>query len=70
MTPLLDPAGQGAPEDWLRHAQSDLRVARLARYPGGFAEVRRQEVDQAIAVAEKVLDWARQQIIPSNTGST
>jgi HEPN domain-containing protein len=39
------------------------------RYPGGFAEVRRQEVDQAIAVAEKVLDWARQQIIPSHTGS-
>jgi len=30
MTPLLDPAGQGAAEDWLRHAQSDLRVARLA----------------------------------------
>ncbi len=39
------------------------------RYPGGFAEVRRQEVDQAIAVAEKVLDWAREQIIPSHTGS-
>lgn len=30
MTPLLDPAGPGAAEDWLRHARSDLRVARLA----------------------------------------
>lgn len=136
MTPQPDPASQGAPGEWLRHAESDVRLAALARqdpgvlcshaafhaqqavekaikgvfvhrglsfprthdlqdliellqtrgigwpfgadeveplaayavharYPGGFAEVRRQEVDQAIAIAEKVLDWARQQVHPS-----
>lgn len=26
-----DPAASGTPDDWLQHAESDLRIARLAR---------------------------------------
>ena len=130
MTPPADPPGPGTARDWLRHAESDLHLARLGkddpgvlrnqlafhaqqaaekaikavllqnqvrfpkthdlealielaklarlpwpfgpqeiaaltpyavelRYPGGFADVDKQELDDAIASAEKVLQWAK-----------
>lgn len=128
MTPPANPP-PGSPHDWLRHAESDLHLARLGkddpdvlrnqlafhaqqaaekaikaallsravrfprthdlealaelaklaklpwpladdevdaltpyavelRYPGGFAEITRQELEDAISMAEKVIAWA------------
>jgi HEPN domain-containing protein len=129
MTPPANPP-PGSPRDWLRHAESDLHLARLGkddpdvlrnqlafhaqqaaekaikatllsravrfprthdletlaelaklaklswsfaedeisaltpyavetRYPGGYAEITRQELEDAIGAAEKVIAWAK-----------
>ena len=69
MTPPLKQDPSGSPQDWLAHAESDLNLARSeadlltpyaaeTRYPGHLEEITPFDVDEAIRLAEAVLQWA------------
>jgi HEPN domain-containing protein len=54
---LLEKAGQKIPRG-VREAEELTRFAILARYPGLAPPVKREEYQQAVALAEKVVRWA------------
>lgn len=58
----------GSPQDWLRHGESDLALARLGRQPGVFLENLTFHAQQAAEKALKTLLPARGQS-PSKTHS-
>lgn len=53
---LLEKAGQEIPSD-VREAEELTRFAILSRYPGLAPPVKREEYQQAIVLAEKVVRW-------------
>jgi len=55
---LVEQAGQPVPESVMRAASlSDYAVG--SRYPGPLESVTEQEYEQAIVIAEQVIDWAQ-----------
>ena len=56
---LLEKAGQEIPRG-VREAEELTRFAILTRYPGLAPSVKREEYQQAIVLAEKVVRWAEQ----------
>jgi len=58
---LLEKAGQEIPRG-VRDAEELTRFAILTRYPGLAPPVRREEYQQAMLLAEKVVRWAEELI--------
>lgn len=54
-----DTPAPGSPEDWLRHAESDLTLARLGRQPGVFLENLTFHAQQSAEKALKALLLAK-----------
>ncbi len=63
---LVRSSGRNWPNDLDRAAElTDYAVE--SRYPGPFDEVTREEYDQAVALATRVLAWAEQSIVGDET---
>jgi len=58
---LLEIAGQKIPEA-VRQAERLTKFAVLARYPGIAPPINREEYEEAIALAEKIVRWGEEQL--------
>ncbi|MBC8232401.1 HEPN domain-containing protein [bacterium] len=58
---LLEIAGQKIPES-VRQAERLTRFAVLARYPGIAPPINREEYEEALALAERVVRWVEKRL--------